>query len=121
MATTYSCGPGCPGGYPNRHHELDCPDLYKYSITQARLNLSSALGAAHRGMHAVELLARAAAQLEIVTALAVHDARDAGTSWQDVGRALGISKQAAHQRYGKRPSRRSIVVADLQLTIGDIE
>ena len=33
-----------------------------------------------------------------VDALAV-DARMAGLSWETIGRALGITKQGAHQRY----------------------
>lgn len=32
--------------------------------------------------------------------LAVVDARDSGASWADVGRATGMSRQSAHQRWG---------------------
>ena len=35
----------------------------------------------------------------------VADARRAGCSWTDVGRALGISRQAAFRRFGKEPRR----------------
>lgn len=44
--------------------------------------------------------ARAADEL---TAEAVRDARQAGDSWAQIGSALGVSKQAAQQRYGRRP------------------
>lgn len=31
---------------------------------------------------------------------AVHAARDAGASWTDIGRAVGITRQSAHERWG---------------------
>ena len=31
-------------------------------------------------------------------------ARDAGASWADIGAALGVTTQAAHQRFGRRRS-----------------
>lgn len=46
---------------------------------------------------AVELQAGAAALI----AAAVDRARDAGCTWQDIGAALGTTRQAAFQRYGK--------------------
>jgi hypothetical protein len=52
-------------------------------------------------------LAFAAVELrrcERATARAVHEARDAGLSWARIGYLLGVSKQAAQQRYS-RPSR----------------
>lgn len=33
---------------------------------------------------------------------AVHDARREGMSWTEVGALLGVSKQAAQQRYGRQ-------------------
>ncbi|HET9501573.1 MAG TPA: hypothetical protein VFO98_15070 [Marmoricola sp.] len=35
-------------------------------------------------------------------AVAVRRARQAGLSWAEIGTLLGVSKQAMHQRYGKR-------------------
>jgi uncharacterized membrane protein YgcG len=46
--------------------------------------------------------ARNAAQVRINTL--VHSARRAGASWSDIGKALGMTRQAAHGRY--RPRRR---------------
>jgi hypothetical protein len=34
-------------------------------------------------------------------------ARDAGASWSSIGEALGVTTQAAHQRYGPRTSARA--------------
>jgi hypothetical protein len=31
---------------------------------------------------------------------AVHAARTAGRSWSEIGAMLGVSKQAAHRKYG---------------------
>ena len=33
-------------------------------------------------------------------------ARDQGASWAQIGEALGVSTQAAHQRYGPKPPAR---------------
>jgi hypothetical protein len=38
---------------------------------------------------------------EALMAAAVQQARDAGRTWQDIGEVLGVSRQAAFQRYGK--------------------
>lgn len=47
--------------------------------------------------------------LESLEALQVQRARDAGWSWQQIATALGVSKQAAHEKHGagrRRGSRR---------------
>ncbi|WP_159233282.1 DUF3887 domain-containing protein [Mycolicibacterium vanbaalenii] len=38
---------------------------------------------------------------EALMAAAVQQAREAGRTWQDIGQVLGVSRQAAFQRYGK--------------------
>ncbi len=44
-------------------------------------------------------------QAESDVAGAVADCRSAGWSWADIGRALGVSAQAAQQRYGQLTKR----------------
>lgn len=48
------------------------------------------------GLRAVAALRRLADQLE---ALQVANARAAGWSWEDIGIALGVSRQAVHKKY----------------------
>jgi hypothetical protein len=53
----------------------------------------------------VETLARIAAakgELAREEAVAVRRARVAGLSWAVIGTLLGVSKQAIHQKYGRR-------------------
>lgn len=51
-------------------------------------------------------------EVAIATAVRMQRARY-DRSWSDIGRALGISKQAAQQRYGQ-PSRAELVAAGLE-------
>jgi len=41
------------------------------------------------------------AQAAVLVAAAVERARDSGCTWQDIGDVLGVSRQAAFQRFGK--------------------
>src|SRR5437660_4099676 len=57
----------------------------------------------------LDRLAAAATLAQGLTALAdelvghfIDDARQRGSSWAQVGREIGITKQAAHQRHGHR-------------------
>lgn len=34
-------------------------------------------------------------------------AREAGASWASIGEALGVTTQAAHQRFGPKPSSKA--------------
>jgi hypothetical protein len=51
------------------------------------------------GLRAVGALHRLA---ENVEASSVKLARDRGWSWEQIGDALGISRQSAHAKYGRR-------------------
>ena len=55
--------------------------------------------------HPVRQLARIAEAKRSLAAeeeVAVRRARQAGLSWAEIGTLLGVSKQAMHQRYGRR-------------------
>jgi hypothetical protein len=49
-------------------------------------------------LHQVDLATQAATRALVEQALA------AGITWQQIGAALGTSRQAAHERYGSLPS-----------------
>ncbi|HEV7655040.1 MAG TPA: helix-turn-helix domain-containing protein [Mycobacteriales bacterium] len=51
------------------------------------------------GLRAVASLRRLAEQLE---SLQVDRARDLGWSWAQIAAELGVSKQAAHQKHGRK-------------------
>jgi Homeodomain-like domain len=55
------------------------------------------------GLRAVASLRALVERLE---ALHVAQARDQGWSWQEIGGALGVSKQAVHRKHGGRRVRR---------------
>jgi hypothetical protein len=44
--------------------------------------------------------------LESLEALQVERAREAGWSWQEIATALGVTKQAAHEKHGAGKRRR---------------
>jgi DNA-directed RNA polymerase specialized sigma24 family protein len=56
------------------------------------------------GLQAVRALRTLVEQLE---SLQVHAARHRGWSWQEIAAGLGVSRQAVHKKYGRKPSRRS--------------
>ncbi|MCE1180467.1 hypothetical protein ACQP1U_01585 [Actinomycetota bacterium] len=66
--------------------------------------MRTALNLGDEGGTPIERLARVAtAKSEIARAEAaeVRRARLAGMSWAEIGRVLGVSKQALHKKYGK--------------------
>lgn len=60
-------------------------------------------GAAASGRPEVGLAAVASLRtlLESLESLQVHNAREQGWSWQDIADVLGVSRQAAHKKYGR--------------------
>jgi hypothetical protein len=55
------------------------------------------------GLRAVAALRRLVERLET---LQVRNARAAGWSWEEIGQALGVSRQAVHKKYGGRDKGR---------------
>jgi hypothetical protein len=53
----------------------------------------------HVGLRAVAALRQLVERLE---ALQVDNARRQGWSWEEIGHALGVSRQAAHKKHGRR-------------------
>jgi hypothetical protein len=53
-------------------------------------------------LRAVSALRRLAEQVE---AASVRAARDHGWSWEQIGDALGVSRQSVHAKYGKAARR----------------
>ena len=51
------------------------------------------------GLRAAGALRRLAERVE---QLQVERARDQGWSWEQIGDALGVSRQSVHEKYGKR-------------------
>jgi hypothetical protein len=51
------------------------------------------------GLRAVAALRQLVERLE---ALQVDNARRHGWSWEEIGQALGVSRQAAHKKHGRR-------------------
>ncbi|MEO8519608.1 MAG: hypothetical protein ABI438_10510 [Dermatophilaceae bacterium] len=64
-------------------------------------SLSASLGSDDPavGLRAVGALHRLAEQVE---ASSVKLARDQGWSWEQIGDALGVSRQSAHAKFGRR-------------------
>ncbi len=77
-------------------------DLLTDKITTAVLNARYAEQADQAGdvPDTLRCLALLAETVESATRTAVQQARETGASWSEVGAALGVSKQAAHARFG---------------------
>lgn len=113
-----------PGDYRDREHwrgpvwtrvatlddqDLDAHRIYcddPYGLDEASEDLICVDWHVHIGasveLHQVALAADEVADAQRKLTEAVRVARDAGASWTDIGRAVGISRQSAHERWAKR-------------------
>lgn len=68
----------------------------------APLALSAAAKALDDGhyVYALEQTRAAQTSLDVLTRTAVRCARSEGKTWEEIGTALGTTRQAAQQRYG---------------------
>ncbi len=80
-------------------------EAWKLGVGHVPRNVERAIAATGaKPLPPLERLALAAqvrARAEQVVVLKVQECRSSGATWQQVGDALGVSMQAAQQRYGK--------------------
>lgn len=74
-----------------------------YAAFARRILRAYARRIASGDIDALVLLTGLAADVEDATRQAVTGLRDFGYSWADIGTRLGITRQAAHQRWGAQP------------------
>jgi hypothetical protein len=90
------------GSLEPSHDPRSLDDLLAEAVTAADPGIGDRIQTdpgAH--LELVALTARASTSAESLLATAVSSARSAGHSWDAVGKVLGISRQAAQQRFGR--------------------
>jgi len=80
---------------PRRHVEND-----EYSAFVRRILRAYSRRAGDGDVEALALMLGLAEEIDAATAEAVKDLRDCGYSWAEIGARLGITRQAAQQRWG---------------------
>lgn len=86
------------------HNGASTRDLARYQAVAFawRLRIESAGRPGSTADHGLGVLAAFRDELNREMDEAVKDARQSGASWAVIGNALGITRQAAHERYGKQ-------------------
>ena len=92
-------GPNTTNGHRSRRSrgEVENPD---YAAFAARIIRAHGRRIADGDIDSLPHLLRLAAELDTATQHAVNGLRAFGYSWGDIARRLGISRQAAQQRWG---------------------
>jgi hypothetical protein len=101
--------PGCPGGpdtvkatlTPNRPGRAVEND--EYGAFARRVLRAYARRVADGDVEALTLMLGLSAEIDTAIAQAVTGLRAFGYSWAEIGSRLGITRQAAQQRWGARP------------------
>lgn len=71
-------------------------------VRQAQRSAENVSGwSGYEPLELVRRLTKARADFEAAQSLAVMHALETGATWQHVGSELGVTKQAAQQKYGK--------------------
>lgn len=87
-----------------RQRRADAKRWYdEEQLADRNLRLLDAAGKrAERSLDALEWLGQANSRTDELIALAVAGLRAQGVSWELIGEALGITRQAAWQRFGRQ-------------------
>lgn len=103
-AATVNCGLTPEGPEPNRrptrprHHRVVEND--DYAAFTRRILAAHGRRIARGDIEGLAALAELAAAVDTATTSAVTGLRTAGYSWADIGARLGMTRQAAQQRWG---------------------
>ena len=104
--TSHPAGPGRPDTVkatltPNRAPKLVEND--EYAAFARRVLRAYARRVADGDVEALTLMLGLSAEIDTAIAQAVQGLRGFGYSWAEIGSRLGITRQAAQQRWGARP------------------
>lgn len=102
-----------------RHAPGSCDPVEPESSALSRLKSLAKMCATEQDGHSVMFLTYLIEQAEVVREQEIDRARARGESWASIGRALGVTKQAAQKRYGHAPAS-GAVSSSPQLTIEDV-
>ena len=86
---------------PNRRRDVVEND--EYAAFARRVLRAYARRVADGDVEALTLMLGLSAEIDVAIAQAVTGLRGSGYSWAEIGSRLGITRQAAQQRWGARP------------------
>jgi hypothetical protein len=95
-------------GASREESPVDSPVHLRQTLSATLANVAGADAAEpdlDRLLALVDVTSRAGVETKSLLQEAVSSARAAGASWDSIGRVLGMSRQAAHQRFGRPQDR----------------